>query len=146
MEILCSKEEKEKLFVIFEGVAYSSHNCTLAYISSLIEILSDNTLWNTTQQSGEQQISETNHVQTNFGNRCSTLHFSYVSHRKHVKHLIILVCANLLECNRLFRRMCFLKNNMKNRLLVQLSRVQLNSMEMGLSDPSRVQKSLEYKS
>ena len=34
-KIMCSKKEKQKLLIIYEGAAYSSHNGTLAFISSL---------------------------------------------------------------------------------------------------------------
>ena len=43
-KILFNKEEKEKLLIMYEGVAYSSHNGIFNTISSLIAILPDNTL------------------------------------------------------------------------------------------------------
>ena len=39
---MCSKEEKERLLIIFEGVPYSSHNDALAFTSSLITHSSSN--------------------------------------------------------------------------------------------------------
>jgi len=41
-KIMSGKEEKEKLSIMYEGVAYPSHS-TLAFVSSLKAILSDNT-------------------------------------------------------------------------------------------------------
>ena len=41
---MCIKEEKEKLLVMYEGIAYFRHNGALAFNSSMIASLFDNTI------------------------------------------------------------------------------------------------------